>query len=80
MLPSTPKVYRTTKRELFARRMSLMNRPILVITFQGVIGDFTKLTCPGMATFQIKKEVSNAASAPQGAGPEYLNSDEVGHM
>ena len=42
MLPSTPKTYKRTKRVLFARRMNLMDRPVLIITFQGVIGDFMK--------------------------------------
>ena len=42
MLPSTPKTYKRTKRVLFARRMNLMDRPVIVITFQGVLGDFLK--------------------------------------
>jgi len=42
MLPSTPKNYKRTKRVLFARRMNLMDRPMLIITFQGVLGDFMK--------------------------------------
>ena len=42
MLPSTPKTYKRTKRVLFARRMNLMDRPIIIITFQGVLGDFIK--------------------------------------
>ena len=42
MLPSTPKVYKLTKRELFGRRMSMMDRPLIVVNFQGVLGDFMK--------------------------------------
>jgi hypothetical protein len=42
MLPSTPKYHKGTKRELFARRMSMMDRPIIVFTFQGLLGDFIK--------------------------------------
>ena len=42
MLPSTPKTYKRTKRVMFARRMNLMDRPIIIISFQGVIGDFIK--------------------------------------
>ena len=33
MLPSTPKTYKRTKRVLFARRMNLMDRPMLIVTF-----------------------------------------------
>ena len=40
LLPSTSKIYRFTKRELFARRMSHMDRPLIILNFQGVIGDF----------------------------------------
>jgi len=40
MLPSTPKVFKKTKRELFARRMVQMDKPLVVVSFQGVIGDF----------------------------------------
>lgn len=40
MLPSTPKVFKRTKRELFARRMVQMDKPLVVVCFQGVIGDF----------------------------------------
>jgi hypothetical protein len=42
MLPSTPKVFKLTKRELFGRRMSMMDRPLIVVNFQGVIGEFLK--------------------------------------
>jgi hypothetical protein len=42
MLPSTPKIYKLTKRELFARRMNLMDRPLVIINFQGVLGDFLR--------------------------------------
>lgn len=33
MLPSTPKSYKRTKREIFARRMLMMDRPIIIVTF-----------------------------------------------
>jgi hypothetical protein len=33
MLPSTPKIYKLTKREFFARRMTLMDRPLVIINF-----------------------------------------------
>jgi hypothetical protein len=42
MLPSTPKHFKRTKREHFTRRMSVMDRPVLIITFQGVIGDMVQ--------------------------------------
>jgi len=42
MLPSTPKVFKLTKRELFGRRMSMMDRPLIIINFQAVIGEFPK--------------------------------------
>ncbi|CDW77596.1 UNKNOWN [Stylonychia lemnae] len=42
MLPSTNKHYKRTKREYFGRRMSSIDKPIIVITFQGVIGDFIR--------------------------------------
>lgn len=48
MLPSTPKVYKRTKRVLFARRMNFMDRPLLIITFQGVLGDFIKRPSCGL--------------------------------
>ena len=43
MLPSTPKVLKFSKRELFARRMSMMDRPLVILNFQGVLGDFQKV-------------------------------------
>ena len=43
MLPSTPKIFKRMKRVLFARRMSYMDRPLIIINFQGVLGDFIKL-------------------------------------
>jgi hypothetical protein len=42
MLPSTHKIYKLTKRELFARRMSMMDRPLIIISFQNVLGDFKR--------------------------------------
>lgn len=33
MLPSTPKIYKLTKRELFSRRMALMDRPLVIMNF-----------------------------------------------
>ena len=62
MLPSTPKTYKRTKRVLFARRMNFMDRPLLIITFQGVLGDFIKKPLAGL------KEVNTAppiSSQPQ---------------
>ena len=43
MLPSTPKAFKRTKRYSFARRMSTMDKPIIIITFQGILGDFFKV-------------------------------------
>lgn len=43
MLPPTPKVFKFSKRELFARRMSMMDRPLVIVNFQGVLGDFQKV-------------------------------------
>lgn len=42
MMPSTPKMFKRTKRVIFQRRMNMMDRPLIVITFQGVLGDFFK--------------------------------------
>lgn len=53
MLPSTPKNFKRTKRVLFARRMNLMDRPMLIITFQGVLGDFMKKPVPGLKEHHI---------------------------
>ena len=50
MLPSTPKMFKRTKRVLFARRMIYMDRPLLIINFQGVLGDFIK-----MPAFKMKE-------------------------
>ena len=50
MLPSTPKMFKRTKRVLFARRMNYMDRPLIIINFQGVLGDFIK-----MPAFKMKE-------------------------
>ena len=50
MLPSTPKMFKRTKRVLFARRMTYMDRPLIIINFQGVLGDFIK-----MPAFKMKE-------------------------
>ena len=42
LLPSTNKVYRNTKRVEFCRRMHMMDRPIVIIHFEGIIGNFHK--------------------------------------
>ncbi|CAI2364454.1 unnamed protein product [Moneuplotes crassus] len=42
LLPSTNKFYRNTKRIDFSRRMHMMDRPLLIITFEGIIGVFHK--------------------------------------
>ena len=63
MLPSTPKTYKRTRRVLFARRMNLMDRPVLIITFQGVLGDFLKKPQPGL------KETPITLSAPENQKP-----------
>ena len=42
MLPSTNKYYKRTKREYFGRRMLNIDKPLIVIQFQGVLGDFNK--------------------------------------
>jgi hypothetical protein len=33
MMPCTPEVFKRTKRILFARRMNLMDRPLLIVEF-----------------------------------------------
>ena len=40
MLPSTTKIFKKTKRELFGRRMAQLDKPLVIVNFQGVIGDF----------------------------------------
>jgi hypothetical protein len=42
MLPSTQKHYKRTKREYFGRRMSMIDKPLIILAFQGVLGDFLK--------------------------------------
>lgn len=42
LLPSTPKYYKRTYRHYFKRRMNQMERPVIIINFQGVLGDFLK--------------------------------------
>lgn len=42
LLPSTAKFYKRTLRHYFRRRMNQMDRPLIVINFQGVLGDFFK--------------------------------------
>jgi hypothetical protein len=42
LLPSTNKVYRNTKRIEFSRRMHMMDRPIVIIKFEGIVGHFHK--------------------------------------
>jgi len=42
LLPSTPKYFKRTYRHHFKRRMAQMERPIIIINFQGVLGDFMK--------------------------------------
>lgn len=42
MLPSTPKIYRDTKWISFQRRMEFIDRPLVCICFEGLIGDFYK--------------------------------------
>ena len=42
LLPSTSRSYKRTKREFFARRMAMMDHALLIISFHGVMGDFSK--------------------------------------
>jgi hypothetical protein len=42
MMPSTNKFYKRTYRHYFRRRLNQMDRPIIIINFQGVLGDFFK--------------------------------------
>ena len=42
LLPSTSKYYKRTYRHFFRRRMNQMDRPMIIINFQGVLGDFFK--------------------------------------
>ena len=42
LLPSTNKYCKRTYRHFFRRRMNQMERPLIIITFQGVLGDFIK--------------------------------------
>jgi predicted RNA-binding protein YlxR (DUF448 family) len=46
MLPSTNKIYKLTKREFFERRMNQMDRPLVILNFQGVLGDFVHEKMP----------------------------------
>ncbi len=61
MMPSTPRHFRSTKRESFTRRMSMIDRPVLVITFQGVIGDFIK------SNFFFQNDIANLPNVRLGA-------------
>mmetsp|Transcript_33094 Transcript_33094/g.38004 ORF Transcript_33094/g.38004 Transcript_33094/m.38004 type:complete len:544 (-) Transcript_33094:23-1654(-) len=40
LLPSTNKVYRNVKRIEFSRRMQMMDRPLVIVSFEGVVGSF----------------------------------------
>jgi hypothetical protein len=42
LLPKTPDQFRNTLRHSFSRRPSHITRPLIIITFQGVLGDFFK--------------------------------------
>ena len=42
LLPSTPNVFRNVKRLEFSRRMEMMEKPIIIINFWGIIGNFSK--------------------------------------
>ena len=42
LLPTTSKYYKRTYRHYFKRRMGLSERPLIIVTFQGVLGDFIK--------------------------------------
>ena len=42
LLPSTNKVYRNIKRIEFSRRMNMMDKPIVIIKFEGIIGEIHK--------------------------------------
>jgi hypothetical protein len=55
MMASTPEVFKRSKRILFARRMSHMDRPLLVIEFQGVLGDFIKKPSNGLRDLANRK-------------------------
>ena len=42
LLPSTNKVYRNIKRIEFSRRMNMMDKPIVIIKFEGIVGEIHK--------------------------------------
>ena len=42
LLPSTNKYFKRTYRHFFKRRINHLDRPLIIITFQGVLGDFIK--------------------------------------
>lgn len=42
MLPSTSKQYWDTKWVHFQRRMEMIDRPVVILVFDGLIGDFYK--------------------------------------
>ncbi|TNV83707.1 hypothetical protein FGO68_gene16382 [Halteria grandinella] len=42
LLPSTPKQCKRTRRDYFARRMTMKDHPLLIISFIGVMGDFSR--------------------------------------
>lgn len=42
LLPQTPQFFKRTYRHYFNRRSEKADRPMLVINFQGVLGDFFK--------------------------------------
>jgi len=44
LVPQTDKHFKKTYRNYFKRRPKYLDRPIVVITFQGVLGDFFKTT------------------------------------
>ena len=40
LMPSTSKTFKRTTRLIFDRRMNFMDRPLIIICFQGCLGDF----------------------------------------
>ena len=74
MMPSTTKFYKRTYRHYFRRRFNQMDRPIIIINFQGVLGDFFKDYGISMKQEHIMPRHYIAQLNAQNSGPANLNS------
>ena len=58
LTPATKKVYRTSKREQFHRRKDMQHKPVIVLGFEGLVGDVfkTNLWVNGPSKLYLRKD------------------------